>query len=68
MNAYEKYITIDDKEQKDNYYEACSKLMDYQLRIETKNFMKDTTDEDLLNAYCEFHMEQFKEEFEGANL
>ena len=68
MNALEKYQSLLIKKEKDNFYEACSMIMDYQLRIETKNLMKDTTDEDLLDAYCIFHEETFNEIFEGVDL
>jgi hypothetical protein len=75
MNAFEKYSTIGENDidkngmpWRKNYYEASTQLMDQQLRVELKNFMKPTTDAELLEAYCIFHEVDKGVEFEGADL
>lgn len=75
MNSFEKYQSIDPEalnEQgfpaKTSYYEASTQLMDQQLRVELKNFMKPTTDAELFEAYCVFHEADKGEIFEGADL
>lgn len=75
MNAFEKYQSLGEEEvnqdglpARAHYYEASTQLMDQQLRVELKNFMKPTTDAELLEAYCVFHEVDKGEIFEGADL
>lgn len=68
MNAFEKYQSIPSEEARKIYYEASTQLMDQQLRIELKNFMKPTTDAELFEAYCIFHEIDKGEIFSGEDL
>lgn len=73
MNAHEKYLSLpsgneEEIKARNNFYEACSILMDQQLRVELKSFMKPTTDVDFLEIYCIYHELEKGEIFEGASL